>query len=89
VVWGALNAEQFDPLYKTSHESVNSFVNAKNRFFHELALYLNLLMVSKDAYEEYMAWKSIGIGKHFKSILDSRMASCNLCKGVAYIKKLM
>ena len=55
-----------------------------------MALYLRLLMVNKDAYEEHLAWKQIGMGNYFKNILENNFeyqGACNLCKAVAYIKK--
>ena len=90
VVWGAPNIEQFDPLYLTDHSHTKSLIHANNMDPQQLAAQLNYLMYNKTAYEEYLAWKDLGIGSHFRQLLSRRFShegACMMCKAVAYIKK--
>jgi hypothetical protein len=90
VVWGAPNIEMFDPLYETSYDK-KSVVHANKYSPGELAEYLKALMQNKEDYEDLLAWKQLGLGEHFKSLLRQRFSHegpCMMCKAVAYIKKM-
>lgn len=80
----------FDPLYKTKH-SYKSYIHANEVDPVILADQLKMIMNNKTLYEEYLHWKIVGIGDHFRELLSLRSTHegvCNMCKAVAYVKKM-
>lgn len=90
VVLGAPNIERFDPLYNTD-STKKSYIHANQFKPKDLAIHLKNLMNNRTAYEELLEWKSSGIGDEFRWFLNQRYShegACNMCKAVAYIKKM-